>query len=314
MNVENENLNKLPADDVSNLKNDEIKILVSNYYRMQSHRIRLDAQIRSFNKDEEKKLIVTKLLENTANVFRKEEDINSNIIKKWVSHHKIASICTHTLGIGHILAAGLVSHVDWSMIGSAGRLWAYCGLNPEAKWEKGCRCPWNSTLKQLCFLMGESFVKQKNREKDIYGKIYQKRKDWETLLNNAIIMCTPDGKKLFEKLENTSKEKEIELLYGKMKKYGYLRPAALHSRAKRYAVKLYLADCVRDLHKVKILTKNPNDLFPMTGKMYLEKEVDTFKIIKKGRDNYIETIKGLIPLNVWFNKYKKFRKIEVPVK
>lgn len=47
------------------------------------------------------------------------------------------------------------------------------------------RCPWNMALKRLGFLIGDSFIKFRNADKDMYGHFYDERKQVEWTINLA---------------------------------------------------------------------------------------------------------------------------------
>ena len=143
--------------------------------------------------------------------------------------------CLSITGIGPVLTAGLISNFDITKAPTVGHFWAFAGLDPEQKWEKGQKRPWNAKLKTLCWLAGESFVKVSTNENDIYGKIWRARKDLEIQRNEAGLLAEQAEKTLQEK--RIGKETEAYKWYSK----GMLPPARIHLRAQRYAVKLFLA-------------------------------------------------------------------------
>ena len=101
-------------------------------------------------------------------------------------------------------------------------------------WEKGQKRPWNAELKCLtAFKLGDSFVKNKNSDKDVYGSIYEERKAYETDRHDR-----GENKELA--LELSKKVGKSTEAY-KHNKKGKLSPGHLHARARRYAVKLFLA-------------------------------------------------------------------------
>lgn len=131
------------------------------------------------------------------------------------------------------------------------------------------KCPYNQRLKVLAWKIGESFVKVKNNDKDFYGHLYQERKDyeWQNNLNGnyavqaaeklrkfkigkdkdaygwyAGCYTTEDAKKILE-VEDQTKRKQVmkELLKTPGEGVGMLPPAHINERAKRWAVKLFLA-------------------------------------------------------------------------
>ena len=93
--------------------------------------------------------------------------------------------------------------------------------------------PWNAELKKLCFLIGESFVKQRNRDNDIYGKLYSQRKAQESVMNEDLEF----QELALERSKQVGKQTEAYKHYSE----GKLPPGHLHSRARRFAVKIFLS-------------------------------------------------------------------------
>jgi hypothetical protein len=143
-------------------------------------------------------------------------------------------------GIGPVIAAGLLANIDISKAPTVGHIWRFAGLDPTVKWEKGQKRPWNASLKRLCFLIGESFVKVHNLESDTYGKVYSARKALEIERNEAGKYADQAAAALAAK--NFRKDTEARKAY----EGGRLPPARIHRRAARYATKLFLSG----LHEV----------------------------------------------------------------
>jgi len=116
---------------------------------------------------------------------------------------------------------------------TAGHWWNYAGLNPDIEWEKGKIRPWNARAKVFCFKAGESFVKVQNRDQDIYGHLYAERKQLETERNAR----GDFGKIALVCAEKVGKNTVAYQSYSK----GKLPAAHIHSRARRYAVKIFLS-------------------------------------------------------------------------
>jgi hypothetical protein len=139
------------------------------------------------------------------------------------------------VGIGPVISAGLLAHIDITKAPTVGHIWRYAGLDPTQSWEKGQKRPWNARLKTLCWKIGESFVKVSGNEKDIYGKVYKERKEIETARNEKLEFSEQAiailGKKRFGADTQAKKFYEQQML----------PPAHIHARAKRYAVKLFLS-------------------------------------------------------------------------
>lgn len=95
--------------------------------------------------------------------------------------------------------------------------------------------PWNASLKVLCWKIGESFVKVQNREGDVYGHVYAERKAQEIIKNDAGEFAQQAAAILASKNFRDDTLAKAAYLQGK------LPDGHIHSRAKRYAVKLFLA-------------------------------------------------------------------------
>ena len=95
--------------------------------------------------------------------------------------------------------------------------------------------PWNAKLKVLCWKIGESFVKTSNNDADVYGHLWAERKAQEVARNEAGDFADQAAAKL--KRFKIGKSTEAYKAYAA----GKLPPGHLHARAKRWAVKLFLA-------------------------------------------------------------------------
>lgn len=87
-------------------------------------------------------------------------------------------------GIGPVLAAGIMAHINEERAKNAGSVWRFAGFDPNITWEKGQVRPYNQTLKTLGWKVADSMLKQKGRDACYYGKIYDGRKAYE-MFNNV---------------------------------------------------------------------------------------------------------------------------------
>lgn len=87
----------------------------------------------------------------------------------------------------------------------------------------------------LCWKIGESFVKTSGRESDVYGKLYLTRKAAEQAKNEAGAFAEQAAAVLVAK--RFKGETGAKAAY----ESGILPPGHIHARAKRWAVKLFLA-------------------------------------------------------------------------
>jgi len=134
----------------------------------------------------------------------------------WSKHHKLRlNYLRYIKGIGPILSSALIAWLQpISRFPNISKLWAYCGLSPTQKREKGKRLNYNPKLKTLMWKIATSFEKQ-NPEKSQYRRLYDKQKDY--YMNREDL-----------KAKIKAKEKGIK---------GHIRNMTL-----RYVVKRFLAD------------------------------------------------------------------------
>jgi hypothetical protein len=215
----------------------EVRYLVDSYYAMQQNRIRFANQNRALIEQAEPATLVP-WLSGQAERFEKEI---RKALEPWAEHQAVGRWCLSITGIGPVLTAGLLAHIDITKAPTAGKIWRFAGLDPTSKWERGQKRPWNPSLKTLCWKIGESFVKVSGREKDIYGKLWLARKALEQQRNE-------EGRNAEEAARRVATVGRATEAYGHYAA-GRLPPGQIHARAKRYAVKIFLSH----LHHVMYL-------------------------------------------------------------
>lgn len=213
------------------LSDAEARYLVDAYYQMQHDRIRADAQIRSQSDTEEPHEVLAWLAGNTASL----EGQIKRALDAYSDHLPVGRWAKSITGIGPVITAGLLAHIDITQAPTVGHIWRFAGLDPTQAWEKKTKRPWNARLKTLCWKIGESFVKVSGHEADIYGKVYLARKAQEQERNEAGRFAEQAAAMLVAKKfrDDTGAKKAYES--------GTLPPGHVHARAKRYAVKLFLS-------------------------------------------------------------------------
>lgn len=222
----------------------EVRFLVDAYYTMQKDRIRSAHQERQLEKEDEPHSVLSWLATQSKTLEGQLERALDAYSASSVEGRWARSI----VGIGPIIAAGLLAHVDVEGRPTAGHLWSFAGLNPTREWGKSEKRPWNADLKRLCWIIGESFVKVSANENDVYGKIYKARKVLEIERNEAGLFVEQAAAALTKKKFGKDTEAKKHYLAGR------LPPAHIHARAKRYAVKLFLSH----LHAVMWWVKTGN--------------------------------------------------------
>lgn len=216
----------------STLSEAEARYLVDLYYTVQNYRIRSANQVRAMGEDDEPHALV----DWSFGVFRTVESNIKSAMQKYVEAQRPGEWMLSIHGIGPVLAGGLLAHLDITQAPTVGHFWRFAGLDDPKNydWSKGKKRPWNARLKTLCWKIGDSFVKQSGAEKDVYGKVYRARKALEVERNErgdfaAQAAATLEQKKI--------REKETRACY----EAGKLPAGRLDLRARRYAVKLFLA-------------------------------------------------------------------------
>ncbi len=245
------------------LSTTEARFLVDAYYTMQLNRLRADSQLRSMTKSEEPNGVLAWLGNQNHTLERQVH----GALQRYAENHTIGKWLLSLTGIGPVITAGLLAHIDITRAPTAGHIWRYAGLDPTSKWEKGQKRPWNASLKTLQYKAGESFVKTQNKENDIYGKFFVKRKaeEWSRNMNGDF--AEQAAAMLVAK--RIGKETVAYAFYAGHVPVGYIQglfadgnpvppvlpktiveegagvpmlpPAHIHSRARRYAVKLFLS-------------------------------------------------------------------------
>lgn len=215
-----------------NLSDNEARFLVSAYYQIQNDRIRSNNQIRAITKEGEcSNLLLSFLAERYVEI----ELMIKKALDYYTSNHAVGQWLKSVHGIGPVIAAGLLAHIDISKAPTAGHIWSYAGLDPNMVWEKGQKRPFNADLKRICWLASESFVKHSGSPKCVYGHIYIERKTFEIARNESGGNAEIVAKDLERKKYKKETEAYQHLLNGK------LPPAQIQARAQRYAVKIFLS-------------------------------------------------------------------------
>jgi len=210
---------------------DEARFLVDAYYMMQEDRKRAHNQVRALGESQEPHMVIQWLADQSQML----ESQIKRALDAYSASHEIGVWAREVTGIGPVIAAGLMAHIDITRAPTVGHIWRYAGLDPTTKWSKGQKRPWNAELKTLCWKIGESFVKVSSKPDAFYGHVYLERKAQEVAKNENGDFAEQAAKKLEE--FNIGKDTDAYKAYSK----GKLPPAHLHARAKRYAVKLFLS-------------------------------------------------------------------------
>lgn len=225
-------LDKDLTSKIKTLTKDEVRYIVDYYYMIQENRKRNSNQITAFSKDNEPHELF-EFLNNQTMVL--ENQIKRSM-DHWTDSYIVAKILKEKVyGIGPIITAGLVAHIDIKKAKTAGAIWRYAGLDPTSKWEKGQKRPWNASLKTLCWKIGQSFMKFSGKEECFYGKLYKSQKE-------HLVKKNLEGgfKELADSVVSSKnfRNKEVLAKY----KSGILPDGHVDAMARRWVVKLFLSN------------------------------------------------------------------------
>lgn len=212
----------------ANLADAEARFLVSNYYEAQEGRKRSDMQLRHVG---EKALEDNmEILQWSGQVFSIVEQRVVKFLESYAEGKAPGRWMLAQYGIGPIIAAGILAHVDIEKAPTVGHIWRFAGLDPTCEWKKGEKRPYNAHLKQICWHAGECFKRTSNRSECYYGHLYREKKVQLVAKNEAGGFA--ERAKIFY---TKSAEVRKTLAEGKL-------PAGnLDSQATRFAVKIFLS-------------------------------------------------------------------------
>jgi len=228
----------------------EARYFVNTYYDLQDYRIASANQQRKLLEGEEPSEFITWL---NTNLDVLEQQIKA-VLDKWSAAQPMGAWAREIVGIGPVISAGLLANIDITKAPTVGHIWRFAGLDPSSKWSKGEKRPWNASLKRLCWLLGESFVKVSSNKNDTYGKFYIERKAYETKRNDALELADQAKARLDE---NKKRGKKLDAGLVALLETGKLPQIALHERAKRWTVKLFLSHWHAEAYRKHYGTEPP---------------------------------------------------------
>ena len=224
------------------------RYMVDAFYREQQERIAADAMVRQAEKVGEP-IDTVKFI---AEQHRRNEASIKSMLDSYTSNNKLGAWAKSICGIGPVIAAGLLAHIDITKTQTAGGLQRFAGLDPTIDWDKGQKRPYNAKLKTLvAFKLGESFVKNQNRVNDVYGHLFAEHKAMEQSKNETGGFAEEARAILTKK--KIGKNTEAYKWYSQ----GKLPPAHIHARARRYAVKIFLSHFFEVAYEIKYGKRPP---------------------------------------------------------
>jgi len=120
----------------STLSDQEARYLVDAYYIMQEDRKRACSQGRAVKQsaDEENAVSENSVIAWLAEQSTTLEKQIARALDKYTQAHAMGSWMREVVGIGPIISAGMLAHIDITKAPTAGHIWRYAGLDPTQVW------------------------------------------------------------------------------------------------------------------------------------------------------------------------------------
>ena len=213
------------------LTNAEARFLVANYYQSQEMRKRSDLQIRHLGPERAEGNVIPEVLMLTAEQFMHAEETMAKALRRFAENRAVGQWCMLNPGVGPIITAGLLAHLDITKAATAGAFWKFTGLDPTIEWNKGEKRPYSADAKQLVYHLGECFKRVSGRyPSSLYVRLYKERKQFIVARNEKGFYA--ERAKTF--ITNSADVKKV------LKK-GMLPTGHLDRQACNFAAKIFLA-------------------------------------------------------------------------
>lgn len=115
----------------SGLTREQARWFVDAYYQIQDFRIQAGGQARAANAEGEPLALVGWLLEQFQTLEREIQ----NSLGRWARITTAGRWSQSITGIGPVISAGLVAHIDIARAPTAGHIWRFAGLDSTLQWE-----------------------------------------------------------------------------------------------------------------------------------------------------------------------------------
>lgn len=207
----------------------EARFFVDTYYQRQSDRKRSYQRALAASKAGEPHGALVLLQAEDERM----EGMVKRMLQTYAESHPVGQWSMSIVGIGPVISAGLLAHIDIAKAPTAGHIWRFAGLDPTVTWNKGEKRPWNTGLKTLTYHIGESFVKTQNLPGSVYGPLFAQRRAYEQGRSDRGELADIAA----ERASKVGKDTDAYKAYSQ----GQLPPAHLHARARRWTAKLFLA-------------------------------------------------------------------------
>jgi hypothetical protein len=161
-----EHMSRDLAKAAATLSDQEARYLVDAYYMMQEDRKRANNQVLALGDNKEPNSVLVWLASQSATL---EKQI-VRALDKYTQNHKMGEWMRSVYGIGPVLSAGLLAHIDITQAPTAGHIWRFAGMDSTVKWQSTADTL--ATLKNASiFPCGTESINQLIQEAaDYYGR------------------------------------------------------------------------------------------------------------------------------------------------
>ena len=108
----------------------EIRYLVDGYYQLQDFRKATSNQVRACTEAGEPAALLSWM---TAQSETLEGQIR-RAMNKWTDERVVGRWFKSIIGVGPVISAGLMAHIDIAKAPTVGHIWSFFGLNPNVSW------------------------------------------------------------------------------------------------------------------------------------------------------------------------------------
>lgn len=228
---------KIPKKFVKHLDFDkstreDIKATVSQYYTVQNQRIALNNQVKAAIRAGAD----CTMLEHYCNQFMVTEKNIKIYLDTYTDNHPIGEWMKGIVGIGPVIAAGLLSYLDITKVRTSGGFLRYIGWDGETpRRKKGEKLTHNPKARTLCWKLGNSFRMRYNDPNCYYGKLYEAKKAYYKEKNENLEYAERAKKILSEYNYSDGTNSKEAYLAGK------LPDAQIDAMAIRFCIKIFLS-------------------------------------------------------------------------
>ena len=161
---------------MSKLDNNSVRKIVTSYNKIQEAKTSVEAIL---SKDDSIE-IIDQMVQTLSSI----DQIVKRPLTNFIGDSQVGQWAMSQYGIGPVLTAGLLSHIDITKANTAGAIWRYAGFDPNAS--KSSKTAYNGELKNICWKIGVNFSKYSNRSQCFYGKLYLQDLNRRTENNNSL--------------------------------------------------------------------------------------------------------------------------------